>query len=117
MDSTGWKEKAQLELQQAERARQAGNEGKARVCSRRAAGHIAGEYLSRQGIPAHGASAIARLQQLASLPAVEPLVRTAAGHFLLRITPDHTLPVDADLISETRWLALQLLGESIDPDD
>jgi hypothetical protein len=114
MDSSYWREKAQAELLQAETARQARNEGKARVCARRAAGHIAGEYLARQGIPPRSASAIVRLQRLATLPGIDPQVRATAEHFLVRITPDHKLPMEADLISEARWLAMHLLGEPID---
>lgn len=112
--SRDWKEKARAELHLAETARQAGNEGKARVCARRAAGHIAGEYLQRRGAPSRSTSAISRLQVLITLPDLEPQVRETAGHFLLRINPDHQLPVEVDLISEARWLAQSLLGEAVD---
>ena len=111
-----WRERASSELIQAEAARHSGNEGKARVCARRSAGHVIGEYLERQSIPVSSASAIVRLQQLASLEDADPQAREIAGHFLLRITPDHNLPVEVDLIAEARWLAEHLLGEQIPGD-
>jgi hypothetical protein len=113
MDQSSWKAQASAEIDQAEAARQAGNEGKARVCARRAAGHIIGEYFRRRGHPAPGPSAIVRLQSLAALPDISPQARAVAGHFLLRITPDHDLPVAADLLAEARWLAQELLGVSL----
>jgi hypothetical protein len=32
-----------------------------------------------------------------------------AGHFLIRITPEHELPVEVDLIAKARWLKTELL--------
>jgi hypothetical protein len=117
MDLSEWRENARSELRQAEAARRAGNEGKARVCARRAAGIIAGEYMVRQGFSPKNASAIVRLQSLATLTDIHPLVREIAGHFLIRITPDHKLPVNVDLIAEASWLARHLLGETIAYED
>jgi hypothetical protein len=113
MIASEWKKKAQAEIQQAIKARQAGNEGKARVCARRAAGIIIGEYLRRQGTPPTSASAILRLQHLQMLPEVAPRLREVAGYFLARVTPEHTLPVEADLVKEVQWLGRELLGEEI----
>lgn len=110
MKSSDWMARFQAELQKAEDARLAGNEGMARVCARRAAGLAAGEYLSRQGMLPHDPSAYARLKYLRSLPDIPQEVRAVTDHFLLRITPDHSLPVEADLIAEARWLVKELLG-------
>jgi hypothetical protein len=117
MGTAGWKEKTLHELHQAETARLSGNEGKARVCARRAAGHIIGEFLTRTGSPARSPSAISRLGQLADRQDLDPRTREVASHFLLRITPEHTLPLDVDLIAEARWLARHLLGDSFDTED
>lgn len=106
-----WKRQYQKEIQQAEEARQAGNEGKARVCARRAAGHIVGEYLRRTGQVSPGSSAYTRLQYLRSLPGIAPQARQAAHHLLLRITPDHNLPVETDLIEKARWLRENLIRD------
>lgn len=104
-----WKDRLQRELDQAESARREGNEGMARVCARRAAGIVIGEYLRRRGTPAATANAYELLKMLAEQPDVSPKVREVSRHMLLRITPDHQLPVEADLVGEARWLAAELL--------
>jgi hypothetical protein len=113
MVASEWKKKARAEIQQAIAARKAGNEGKARVCARRAAGVIIGEYLRRRGTPLANASAFVRLQHLQTLPEVSPRLREVAGYFLARVTPEHGLPVEADLVKEVQWLGKELLGEDI----
>lgn len=104
-----WKERFEAELQQAEAARAQGNEGRARVCARRAAGLAAGEYLRRLGLPANGPSAYDHLKALAALERLSPQRREVAGHFLARANPDRSLSVEADLLAEARWLAGELL--------
>jgi hypothetical protein len=106
-----WQSLLDKELAQAERARAAGNEGMARVCARRAAGIITGEYFRRRAARVASISAYDRLRQLALEPDLDTEVRSITMHLLLRITPDHTLPVDADLIADTRRLAQLLLVE------
>jgi len=98
------------ELVQAEAARLAGKEGKARVCARRAAGIAAREYMIRQGIIPADPSAYALLRHLKSLPGLSPRAYQAVDHLLLRVTADFTLPVDVDLIAEARFLAQDLLS-------
>jgi hypothetical protein len=104
----------QQELQRAESARAANNEGMARVCARRAAGLAANAYLRRRGIPASGPSAYDSLRYLVAIPDLPEDVRRVAEHFLVRITPEHILPVEADLVAEARWLAARLLESEID---
>ncbi len=101
----------QRELERAESARAAKNEGMARVCARRAAGLAVSAYFRQRGLSSLGPSAYDNLRRLAALPDVPEQVRQVAEHFLVRITPEHTLPVEADLIAEARWLAVQLLGD------
>jgi hypothetical protein len=108
MDNS-WKIVFDQEMEQAEAARASGNEGKARVCARRAAGIVIREYFSRTGIPFAPHSAYQNLLYLKAYPDTSRRVQEVAGYFLERITPDHTLPVEADLIAEARWLALELL--------
>lgn len=109
MMSEHWKTKFEAELKQAEAARASGNEGMARVCARRAAGHVLSEYYTRRGLPFFGPSAYDHLKSLVELPDVSERVREVAGHFLVRITTEHILPIEADLIAEARWLADTLL--------
>jgi hypothetical protein len=106
-----WKENYLAEITQARIARQSGNEGRARVCARRAVGILLGEYLSRQGIANPGPSAYARLRLFQSLPHLAPPVREGINHFLLHVAPDRTLPGNIDLIADAEWLATHILEE------
>ena len=108
-----WQTQMETELERAERARREVNEGMARVCARRAAGAVIREFLARQQIvlPRSTVSAMQHLKYLRDTPSLPLEVRTRAGHFLMNITPDHVLPVEADLVSEARWLAAHLLGD------
>lgn len=109
-----WKESALHELEQASSARTSGNEGRARVCARRAAGYIAAEYFRRNSLPDPGASAYSRLVSLLSLPDLPPAGRERIDHFVMRTTPEFKLPVEADLVAETYELADILLNETLD---
>ena len=109
-----WKAQVKTELDQAVAARKARNEGKARVYARRAAGYVIGEYLRRMELPMISSSAYTRLQYLRSLPDISPQVREVTDHFLMRINPDYTLPVEVDLLAEVRWLVHELLGDIIE---
>lgn len=106
-----WKTIFDAEILQAEKARLAGNEGMARVCARRAAGALVGEYLQRRGVDLSTPSAYDRLRHLRDLPELSPQAQQAAAHLLERVTPEFILPEDADLIAEARRLRLELLGE------
>jgi hypothetical protein len=108
-----WRKRASKELSQATAARKNGKEGLARVCARRAAGVIIGEYLQRQEIPSPGPSAYDRLHLLFDLAGISSRAREISENLVRRVNADFTLPVEADLIEETRSLAKELLGESI----
>ena len=92
------------ELENAERARRAGNEGRARVCARRAAGIAARNFLTRHALQLPDRSAYTALQALAEFPGLDPELRMAALHLVTRLTEEFTLPVDADLIVDARLL-------------
>ena len=113
MSTTAWRELTNQELISANTARQNGNEGRARVCARRAAGHIAGEYIARHNINFQSESALERLRFLYTSPDLDPMLHETIGHFLVHTTPDHNLPIDADLIEDVQLLARQLLGEPL----
>ena len=100
----------QEELVQAESARAGGNEGMARVCARRAAGIAAGEYIRRRGLNYSVTSAYDRLNFLAGSDSVPDDIRQVTGRFLVRVMPDHTLPIETDLVAEARWLVDKLLA-------
>jgi hypothetical protein len=97
------------ELSLAEEARAKGNEGRARVCARRAAGIIIAQYLERRGLPDPGVSVIDRLRFLESLPEVSSEVKQIVRHLSMHVTPEYSLPVNVDLIEDTRRLKSELL--------
>ena len=113
MSTQNWRELANQELDTARAARNSGNEGRARVCARRAAGHVIGEYLSRNEIDFYNDSALERLRYMHSSPDISSSQREIIGHFLVHTTPEHKLPIDADLIEDVQLMARQLLGESL----
>jgi hypothetical protein len=105
MGTEDWQERFEAELAQAQAARDAGNEGRARVCARRAAGIIIARYLEAREIPHPNTSAYDLLKYFAGYSGVPDSVREITGHFLVRIDTDYKLPIDADLIQDARWLA------------
>lgn len=109
----GWKENCQAEINGAVAARARGNEGMARVCARRAAGVIIGEYLHRKGFTSYGSSVVDRMSIFNALPDIDLQSKEIASHFLLKVDPEHHLPVDVDLVNEVAWLSKTLLSEDI----
>jgi hypothetical protein len=108
---TNWEEIFEKEIARGEQARRDGNEGMARVCARRAAGLAAGEYLRQNDVTEHSPSAYDQLRTLCDLPRLHPRARAAAERLLLRVTMEHTLPVEGDLLADARLLKAQLLGK------
>jgi len=96
------------ELAAAEAARAAGNEGRARVCARRAAGLAARDFWERRQGGRRGDSAYDLLRQLAELPGLDPELRQAARHLTLRVSEAFRLPDDVDLIADARILCARL---------
>ena len=97
------------ELERAEAVRAAGNEGRARVCARRAAGMAARDFLTRHEVRPRSGSAYGSLQTLATFPGLAPHLKQAALHLTMRVTEEFALPVKADLIAEARKLIVGLL--------
>jgi hypothetical protein len=94
----------EAELELAELARKGGNEGRARVCARRAAGWAAQGFLTRRGVGIHRESVYAALRILAEFPGLDPHLRQAAENLTTRIGGDPALPAGADLIADARRL-------------
>jgi len=107
-----WEQDFQIEIQSAQAARERGNEGMARVCARRAAGIVAAQFFLQQGISQPAGSALERLKRLRELPDLPPQVLNLIEHFLMRITPEHRLPIEVDLVAEAGWLRKALIGGS-----
>jgi hypothetical protein len=113
MNTLDWKDYTNAEYNHAELARQSGNEGRARVCARRAAGHIIDEYYRRNGTVPPGEGAYSHIQHLATQPGLSDSIREILERLMLRVTPEHRLPVEADLISDVRILAKDLISEEL----
>jgi hypothetical protein len=108
-DPNQWLITYRNEIAMAENSRAKGNEGRARVCARRAAGAVLGEYFRRANITDPGPSAYARLKSLVDNTEIPEKLRQVSSHFLIKIDYDHNLPIQADLIAEAKWLAKKLL--------
>jgi hypothetical protein len=108
---TDWREKLKVEFNLAASARAGGNEGRARVCARRAAGVAIREYLTRRGISAPSTSAYDLLNRLTESPEITPDLRQICIHLTLRVTDEFKLPVDVDLINESRQLCIALMPD------
>jgi hypothetical protein len=108
-ESTKWEMQLNKELRQALEARQNGNEGRARVCARRAAGLVIGEYFRRRNISVRSSSAYDHLGVLQKLPDAPPEAKRLAGHFLQRVDAEYHLPFEIDLIDEAFRLRTILL--------
>ena len=103
----------QKELLLAKQSRLEGNEGRARVCARRAAGAAAHEYLCKQYPKDLERNAIQSLIELQDYKIPER-VRIALERLVTRVNEDHTLPGDVDLIEEARVVIQHLKGDETD---
>lgn len=106
-----WQSQLNSEFVRAERARVDGNEGRARVCARRAAGIAIREHFNRTGRQVSGSSAYDLLNSLVESQEISPELRQIALHLTLRVSEDFTLPADIDLIDESRQLCSELLPD------
>jgi len=101
-----------MELENARRARSEGNEGRARVCARRAAGAAARDFLTRRGVRMRTASAYDALRMLEQFPGLAPDLKSAASRLTARVTEEFALPFEADLIAEAETLIAGLGKEA-----
>ena len=100
----------QVEFDRAEHARAKGNEGRARVCARRAAGIAIREYLTRRGTLISNTNANDLLNLLKDDPLLPPGLILITEHLTMRVTKEFNLPVEADLIAEAHILCDWLLN-------
>ena len=104
------KSRIEAEFDLAEKSRSQGFEGRARVCSRRAAGIAVRDYLERiQSIlPGTSLNVNQLFSRLINLPTASPEIRLITSHLLARVNEEHELPPDIDILAETRWLVNKL---------
>jgi hypothetical protein len=109
--NTDWQEKLNTEFDLAASAQAQGNEGRARVCARRAAGVAIREYFIRRGISPHSSSAYDLLTRLTESPEIAPDLKQICIHLTMRVTDEFKLPVNVDLVDESRNLCSALLPD------
>ena len=88
------------ELAAARNSAREGNDGKARVCSRRAAGTAIEWYVTVYPGAVKGTDALSRLKYFAEDPVFPPDVREAAQKLLTRITDRFQYPFSTDPVAD-----------------
>ncbi len=102
------KSKIEVELGLAEKNRQEGFEGRARVCARRAAGIAIRAYFTQRGVAEAALNALDLIQAFKDLPGIPQEMRRSAEMLLLRVDEAHQLPSEIDLIAVSRKLINEL---------
>src|SRR5512146_3285000 len=100
----------EAELARGAASRARGNEGRARVCARRAAGLAIREFLTRHSGEVRSLSAVDLLQQLRQSPGLPPDWMPLIDHLMLRVDEEFRLPAEVDLLADARKLADDLLN-------
>lgn len=94
-------EAIQVELDRARQAQAEKNDGKARVCCRRAVGAAVRLWLKEQPEPpAWGQSAISQLRTLVDEPSIPATVRHAAARLSTTVDKEHNLPFENDPLED-----------------
>ncbi|MCX7975672.1 MAG: hypothetical protein N2646_01240 [Bellilinea sp.] len=96
------------ELDRAEQARKKGNEGMARVCARRAAGFAALAILQKLGRDIHNINGLDALHLFSKNAEFPTSIRRSAEFLTMRVTPDHLLPLEVDLLQQARQFINEL---------
>jgi hypothetical protein len=96
------------EMATAEQARKAGNEGKARVCARRAVAVATEDWLGRQPIRRWRGDAMAHLRHIQDDESFPAPVRQAAERLSTAVTKRDSVPFTSDPISDARLIIAHL---------
>lgn len=113
-------DKLKKEIQTARRSEEAGNEGRARVCARRAAGWAIQAHLKSQGQALDSNNALDHIKHFAAFEGLPERYYQALHRLSIKLEKD-SLEEDAyypiegvDLIEEAKWLAEDLLKISLE---
>jgi hypothetical protein len=99
------------ELAAAQAAQQDGNDGKARVCARRAVALATEAWLTRLPIPRWRRDAMAHLQQIQQDESFPLPIRQAAERLSTPVTRQHIAPFTTDPVADAR-LIIAYLGNT-----
>ena len=94
----------QEELLLAKQSRIEGNEGRARVCARRAAGAAVVDLLYTRGLHAEPNNIYQTLITFQNTESLPDRVQMALTRLIQRVDQDHQLPPEVDLIEEAKLL-------------
>ena len=103
------------ELSTAREARQSGNDGKARVCARRAAGQAVAMYLAKNPMPAWGTDALSQLKHLKDSPEFSQPCRDAAARLTTKISDQFTYQFSTDPLEDAN-IIIRSIKELMDSD-
>jgi hypothetical protein len=92
------------ELAAAETARQDNNDGKARVCARRAVALATESWLAKRPLPRWHGDAMAHLRQIQQDESFPLPIRQAAERLSTSVTRQHTAPFTTDPIADARLI-------------
>lgn len=92
------------ELLLAKQSRIEGNEGRARVCARRAAGAAAANFLNRKDDLAEPTNVLQALSDFQNTKELPERVQLALTRLVQQVDQQHQLPPGVDLIEEAKLL-------------
>lgn len=100
------------ELAVAEVAWKEGNEGKARVCARRAVARATEEWMERLAVPRWRGDAMEHLRQIQQDASFPLPIRQAAERLSTKVTQQQTAPFTTDPISDAKLIIMHLGGNA-----
>ena len=96
------------ELAAADAAQQDSNEGKARVCARRAVALATETWLAQRSIPRWHGDAMAHLRQIQQDASFPLPIRQAAERLSTSVTRQHAAPFTTDPVADARLIIAHL---------
>ena len=96
------------ELAAAEAARQDSNDGKARVCARRAVARAAEAWLAQLHLPRWRGDAMTQLRQIQQDASFPLPIRQAAERLSTPVTRQHPTPFTTDPVADARLIIAHL---------
>lgn len=107
-------EQIKIELATAEAALREANEGKARVCARRAVALASEDWLDRFSQNVWGRDAMNHLRQIQQEESFPLTIREAAERLSTKVTDRETAPFTSDPISDARLIIDHLIPDKPD---
>ena len=108
------REALNLEFENALGSRREGNEGRARVCARRATGLAIRVHYEEKGESIPTTNALEILHWFAEQPQFSDELRSAATRLTVHVTPAHNLPHPEDPLADAKLLIHAMLEKSFE---